>query len=157
MNDPEESTTITFDVTYDTGINSIDRWLDVQPFLFTLIIIVGVIIIVVFIARKSQKKAKTKPESKVSPKAKAEATLTAEPTTQPTKKQPETWLKCVRCESKLREDSQYCPNCGTKVEGRKLGESGIITPLDSKVCSYCGSKVTPGTNFCKYCGTPIAN
>jgi len=157
MNDPEESTTITFDVTYDTGINSIDRWLDVQPFLFTLIIIVGVIIIVVFIARKSQKKAKTKPESKVSPKAKAEATLTAEPTTQPTKKQPETSLKCVRCESKLREDSQYCPNCGTKVEGRKLGESGIITPLDSKVCSYCGSKVTPGTNFCKYCGTPIAN
>jgi len=73
----KESTTITFDVTYDTGINSIDIWLDLQPILITLIIVVGAIVIVAFIARKSQKKLKTKPkpESKVSPKA----TLKAEP------------------------------------------------------------------------------
>ncbi|MBY9002970.1 MAG: zinc ribbon domain-containing protein [Candidatus Lokiarchaeota archaeon] len=154
MNSLEESTTITFDVTYDTGITSIDRWLDIQPFLITLVIVVGVIIIVAFIARKSQKKLKTKPQSKVSPKAKA--TLAVEPTTQPTKQQPETTLKCVRCESKLRLDSQYCPNCGAKAEGRKIGESGVTTPVDSKTCSYCGSKVTPGANFCKWCGTPKA-
>ncbi len=144
----DESTTITFDVTYDTGINSIDRWLDLQPILITLIIVVGVIVIVAFIARKSQKKLKTKPkpESKVSPKA----TLKAEP-----KKKPETILKCVRCEASLRSDSQYCPNCGGKVEGRKLGESGITTPANSKSCSYCGSKIILGAKFCKWCGTPI--
>ena len=159
MNSFEESSTITFDVTYDTGISSVDRWLDIQPILITIIIVVGVIIIVAFIARKSQKKLKTKPESKISPKAKASpktiAPQTAESTTQP-KQQPEKTLKCVRCESKLRSDSQYCPNCGAKVEGRKIGESGVITPADSKACSYCGSKLSPGANFCKWCGTPKA-
>ena len=155
MNAPEESTTITFDVTYDTGITSIDRWLDVKPILITLIIVVGIIIVVAFIARKSQKKLKTKPEVKVTPKA--EAILAAEPTTQLTKTQPATTLKCVRCESNLKPDSQYCPNCGGKVEGRKIGESGVTTPVNSKACSYCGSKIALGANFCKWCGTPIVN
>ncbi|MHA1747439.1 MAG: zinc ribbon domain-containing protein, partial [Promethearchaeota archaeon] len=147
----KESTTITFDVTYDTGINSIDRWLDVQPILITLIIVVGVIIIAAFISRKGQKKLKIKPESKISPEVSPKATLKTEP-----KKKPETILKCVRCESNLRPDSQYCPNCGKKVEGRKSGESGVTTPTNSKTCSYCKSKITPGANFCKWCGTPIA-
>jgi hypothetical protein len=149
MNDPQESTAITFDVTYDTGINSVDRWLDVQPFLIGLIIFVGIIIIIAFVARKSQKKLKTKPGAQVAPKD--TATLTVEE-----KHPPDTELKCVRCNSKLRADSQYCPNCGLKVEGRKLGESGVVTPVNSKICSYCGSDLTPGANFCKYCGTPIA-
>ena len=41
MNSIEESTSITFDVSYTTGVSSADRWISIQPILIAVIVIVG--------------------------------------------------------------------------------------------------------------------
>ncbi len=144
MYSPEESTTITFDVTYETGVSSTERWLQIQPILITIIVVIVIIVIAAFVARRGQKKLKLKegtvPVSKSETK---EKTGTTEE------------LKCVRCGAKLREDSNFCPNCGGKVEGRALGDTGTVTPAESKICSYCGSQLASGDNFCKWCGSKV--
>ncbi|MHA2401066.1 MAG: zinc ribbon domain-containing protein, partial [Promethearchaeota archaeon] len=145
MNAPEESTLITFDVTYDTGITSQERWLDIQWILIIILIVVAVLLIAALISRRGQKKLKLKEPAKTTPKT--EKT--------PYKKAPTTELKCVRCEAPLHSDSKYCPKCGGKVEGRDLGSSTITTPATSKNCSLCGSKLAGTEKFCKWCGTKV--
>ena len=143
MRSPEESTTITFDVTYDTGITSVDRWIDVQPILITIIVVVGVIIVVALLARRGQKKLKSKSSSKVAP-AKV-----------PEKKSKKTTSTCIRCNASIRADAKFCPSCGGKVEGRITGTPTIVTPAKSKSCSFCGSKLLVDDKFCKWCGTKV--
>jgi hypothetical protein len=147
MNAPEESTLITFDVTYDTGITSQERWLDIQWILIIILIVIAVLLIAALVARRGQKKLKLQEPAKTTPKS--EKT--------PYKEAPTTELKCVRCEAPLHSDSKYCPKCGGKVEGRDIGSSIITTPVNSKNCSLCGSKLTGTEKFCKWCGTKVEN
>ncbi|NHJ25327.1 MAG: zinc-ribbon domain-containing protein [Candidatus Lokiarchaeota archaeon] len=141
---PYETTSITFDVTYDSGLTSTDRWIDIQPILITILVIIVFILIAAVIARRGQKKIKEKHPDAYAPKDQI--------TTQPSTEQPS---KCINCGTTLRPDANFCPNCGTKKEGRKIGESPVTTPPQSKICSYCGSELTQSDKFCKWCGTKI--
>jgi hypothetical protein len=148
LNSPAESTDITFDVTYDTGITGRERWLDITPILFGVLVVVAIIIVAAVIARRGQKKiAKKQPKQ-----AKAES-VKAEP--KPEKKEDVSESKCVRCGSKIRPDANFCPVCGGKVEGRALGSSDITTPAESKTCTLCGSKLGENASYCKWCGTKV--
>ena len=145
MLSPEESTEITFDVTYDTGITSVDRWVDVQPILIAIIVVVGIIIVVALLARRGQKKLKSKSSSKVAPTKASE------------KKSKKATSTCIRCNASIRVDAKFCPSCGGKVEGRITGTPTVVTPAKSKSCSFCGSKLLVDDKFCKWCGTKIAS
>jgi len=153
MLSPEESTTITFDVTYDTGISSADRWIEIQPILIIIIVVVGVIIVAALFARRGQKKLKSKTSSKVAP-AKA-APPKAAPAKATEKKTKKSTSICIRCNSSIRSDANFCPNCGGKVEGRITGIPTIVTPAKAKSCSFCGSKIVVDDKFCKWCGTKV--
>jgi hypothetical protein len=143
---PAESTDITFDVTYDTGVNGAERWISISPILIGILVVIVIIIIVAVIARRGQKKlAKQKPKQVTQPEAKAKTT----------KEMSVTSSKCVRCGSKLRPDANFCPVCGGKVEGRAIGSTEVVTPAESKTCSLCGSKLGENANFCKWCGTEV--
>jgi hypothetical protein len=143
MNAPEETTTITFDVSYDTGIDATDRWLSIQPWLIGILVVVGIIIIIAVFARRGQKKLKAKEPKKTVP----------EKTVKKTAKKAE--LECIRCGNTIRADAKFCSKCGGKIEGRSLGSTNVVTPINSKTCSYCGSKLTETDKFCKWCGTKI--
>ncbi|MHA2277660.1 MAG: zinc ribbon domain-containing protein, partial [Candidatus Kariarchaeaceae archaeon] len=145
MNDPEESTLITFDVTYDTGITSQERWIDIQWILIIILVVVVILLIAAVISRRGQKKLKLQEPVKTTPKS--EKT--------PDKKVPSTELKCIRCGASLHADSKFCAKCGGKVEGRTVGSSTISTPINSKNCSLCGSKLSGTEKFCKWCGTKV--
>ncbi|MFX1502829.1 MAG: zinc ribbon domain-containing protein [Promethearchaeota archaeon] len=143
MLSPEESTTITFDVTYETGITSADRWIGVQPILIAIIVVVGIIIVAAVLARRGQKKLKSKPSSQAAPPKVPEKQVKTATNT------------CVRCNSTIRPDAVFCPNCGGKVEGRITGSTGIVTPAKAKTCSFCNSKLSENDKFCKWCGTKV--
>jgi len=158
MLSPEESTTITFDVTYDTGITSVDRWIDIQPILIIIIVVVGVIIVAALLARRGQKKLKSKTSSKVAPAKAAPAKAApakAAPAKAAKKKPKKSTSTCIRCKSSIRSDANFCPNCGGKVEGRITRIPTKVTPAKAKSCSFCGSKLVVDDKFCKWCGTKI--
>jgi rRNA maturation endonuclease Nob1 len=146
MLSPEETTSITFDVSYDTGVTSTDRWVSIQPILITIIVVAGIVIVAALIARSGQKKLKSKP-SKPSSKA--------IPTKKPVKAAKSSASKCIRCGSVVRKDAHFCPNCGGKIEGRSIGTPSKVTPANSKSCSLCGSKLLTSDKFCKWCGTEV--
>jgi len=151
MLSPEESTTITFDVTYDTGITSTDRWMDLSPILIVLIIVIGIVIVAALLARRGQKKLKPKKSSKAAPAKSA----IKKPSKSTIKKPSKSDTNCIRCGNSLRPDAHFCPKCGGKVDGRSTKEPTMITPKKSKTCSFCRSKLTPDDKFCKWCGTEI--
>jgi hypothetical protein len=146
MNAPEESTAITFDVTYDTGLTARDRWVDIQWIFIIILVVVVIILIAAVIARRGQKKLKLKEPEK---------TPTKETPYKEIKKAPITELNCIRCGASLHSDSKFCPKCGGKVEGRQVASSSLTTPAKAKSCSLCGSKLTGTEKFCKWCGTKI--
>ena len=148
MNAPEESTSITFDVSYDTGLTSNDRWLNVQWILIIILVIVIIILIAAVIARRGQKKLKLKEPEK---------TPTKETPYKKEKKISITEINCIRCGASLHSDSKFCPKCGGKVEGRQIVSSSVSTPANAKACSLCGSKLSGTEKFCKWCGTKIEN
>lgn len=54
-------------------------------------------------------------------------------------------MKCNKCGYDLKEDNEYCPNCGTKVE-----------LVDDKVeCLHCHYRMEQGSNFCPKCGKGV--
>ena len=157
MNSPVDSTTITFDVSYETGKSSIDRWSEIRWILIIVLSVVVILLVAALIARKGQKKLKLKapststttptPASTTSPTPKAKVS--------PYKQIPTAKLKCIRCGASLHSDSKFCPKCGGKVEGRQIGSSTVITKANAKTCSLCGSKLSGTDKFCKWCGTKI--
>ncbi|MFW9783264.1 MAG: zinc ribbon domain-containing protein, partial [Candidatus Heimdallarchaeota archaeon] len=150
MNSPEESTTITFDVTYDTGITSVDRWLDVQWILIIVLVIVFILIIAALVARRGQKKLKLQEP--------ADKTTKVSPYKKVDKKVEETEVvtgNCVQCNAPLKPNAKFCIKCGKKVEGRQIGSSSVVTPATAKTCSLCGSKLSGTEKFCKWCGTKV--
>jgi len=143
MNSPDYSTTITFDVTYNTGITARDRWLDIQWILWIILGVAVVVIIAAIAARVGQKKLKLKEPKKTPEKGSADKKISL------------TELKCIRCGASLHTDSKFCPKCGGAVEGRQDVSSNVTTPKNAKTCSLCGSKLTGNDKFCKWCGTKI--
>ncbi|MFX1427728.1 MAG: zinc ribbon domain-containing protein, partial [Promethearchaeota archaeon] len=146
-----EWTEITFDVTYNTGKTSVDRWLDVQWILIIIIIIVVIILIAALVARRGQKKLKLKSPSEKTPGVSPYKKVTTKP------EEDKEVSNCVRCNAPLKPTAKFCTQCGGKVEGRKISSSTVITPATSKNCSLCGSKLSGSENFCKWCGTKIEN
>ena len=50
---------------------------------------------------------------------------------------------CEYCGAPLDEDSQFCTNCGKKIEPQ------------GKTCLQCGAEVEDGSAFCSKCGTKL--
>ncbi|MFX0104958.1 MAG: zinc ribbon domain-containing protein [Candidatus Hodarchaeota archaeon] len=148
MNSPEESTTITFDVSYDTGVTYQDKWIDIQWILIIVLAVIVIILIAAVIARRGQKKLKLK-EPTTPEQKKISPYKTAPP------KAVEKELNCTRCNAPIKPDSKFCPKCGGKIEGRQIGVPSITTPATAKTCSLCGSKLTGTDKFCKWCGTKV--
>jgi hypothetical protein len=148
MNSPDESTTITFDVTYDTGVTYKERWLDISWILIIILVVVVIILIAAVLARRGQKKLKLKapttPEQKKPSPYKITPSETVEKVT-----------NCPRCNASIKPDSKFCPKCGGKIEGRQGGVPSITTPATAKTCYLCGSKLIGSENFCKWCGTKV--
>jgi ribosomal protein L40E len=148
MNSIEESTAITFDVTYDTGITSTERWFDIQPILIVILVIVVILILFAVISRRGQKKVKSLPSKEPSKPSAPETEV---------KEKKEEKLKCIRCGATHSSDAEFCPQCGGKIDGRQLGTTSVTTPAGNKICSYCGSELLEKDNFCKWCGTKVEN
>lgn len=178
MNSNAESASITFDVTYDTKIDTQTQWANIRP---TLIWIAVIAIGLLLIARSARKKQKakgvtangtstkpvssttttiptvtgsaTKPASSVYGKSITEQTP---PTPVKTTLQPQTDAsKCNRCGCALESKDVFCPACGKKKEGRKVGGTTVSKELKSQVCSYCGKHVQKDAQFCIGCGSKI--
>ena len=49
-------------------------------------------------------------------------------------------MKCVKCNSEIESDAQFCPYCGKEVE-------------QVKQCSKCGKPLDEDSDFCPYCGS----
>lgn len=56
--------------------------------------------------------------------------------------------KCANCGADLKEGTQFCPECGTKV--------GTVTN-EKLFCENCGAEITNSENFCETCGTNLNN
>ena len=103
INSPDYATTITFDVTYDSGITSVDRWLDIQWILIIILVVVIILLIAALIARVGQKKLKLKEPTK--------STSTVSPYKKVTKKVEETKeaTTCIRCNSPIKPTAKSLP------------------------------------------------
>ena len=146
MNSPDDSTSITFDVSFDTGITAVDRWMTIQPFLIILLVILIVIVLLAFIARSNQKKRDAKIKAK-------EVKKYAKATNKP--KPDKNAGICERCGETLRKNSNFCQECGGKISGRKIATIDIKTSSTSKSCALCGGKIIANDVFCRLCGTKI--
>jgi predicted amidophosphoribosyltransferase len=50
-------------------------------------------------------------------------------------------MKCSKCQSKIREGTKFCENCGARLEIICQACSAHI-PIGAKFCGECGSKPT---------------
>ncbi|TXT58685.1 MAG: hypothetical protein BAJALOKI2v1_320035 [Promethearchaeota archaeon] len=157
MNSPEESTEITFDVTYETGRTAIDQWINISPILIIVLVIIIIVIIVAVVARRRQKEVYKKGEKKkvkkspYKPADKKEEWKTGE------KSKPKEQKVCISCGKEISATAKFCTHCGKAQVGRKVGESGIKTPPKSKNCTFCGNKIKTDDKYCKWCGTKIGS
>lgn len=55
-------------------------------------------------------------------------------------------LKCPQCNTEVSDGIKFCPNCG----------SPIGSPQPKK-CSKCGTELEEGEKFCSNCGTPVGS
>jgi len=154
MNSPVDFTTITFDVSYETGKSSIERWSDIRWVLIIVLSVVIILLVAALIARKGQKKLKLKSPTKTTAQTSPYKTA---PSKIIIKETPEKVKKCKRCKAPIKPETKFCSNCGGKIEGRTLGKSSVTTPAKAKACSLCGSKLSITEKFCKWCGTKIEN
>ncbi len=62
-------------------------------------------------------------------------------------------MECKNCKTVNADDSVYCKNCGTRLDGKKNCPScGSVIDEDSIYCNACGARVD-GKVVCKTCGT----
>ncbi|MBD3350843.1 MAG: zinc-ribbon domain-containing protein [Candidatus Lokiarchaeota archaeon] len=160
MNAPEESTTITFDVTYSTGVSGRERWINARPVLIGIIVFIVILITVGFIARKIQKEKKSKEAKKTELSGSQSSTsrVSKIPKHSYTKASPTQKARvsnCVVCGNPLSPNAEFCPYCGRKRQGRKLGADQKTKVVKAKFCNLCGSPVNPNDKFCRTCGAEI--
>ncbi|MFW9777200.1 MAG: zinc ribbon domain-containing protein [Candidatus Heimdallarchaeota archaeon] len=147
---PEEAVDITFDVSYETGITSSQRWADFSPILMFIGLIVVIVLIIAIIQRSTGKKT---PE--VSAAASTASTETSSTTTAPATPTRTTEGQCHRCNFRYNPGDVYCKNCGAKLYGRDYGVAKISTPASAKNCQSCGADLKPGSRYCKNCGAKV--
>ncbi len=176
MDTNDESTSITFDVTYDQQLDASQQWEGIRPNLITIAIIALVLILIANSARKKQKAKGITANGTSTTTTSTPATQTA--TTQssvssskkygkkPTKStavktptpKPSSHVivtKCNRCGCALESKDVFCPACGKKKEGRKSGGTTVSKELKSQVCSFCGKQIQKDARFCMGCGSKI--
>lgn len=54
-------------------------------------------------------------------------------------------IVCPNCATKMSANSKFCPECGNKIEIKKLS-----------FCTQCGEPVVEGAKFCANCGASLA-
>lgn len=94
-------------------------------------------------------------------------------------------MLCKKCGKELREDANFCPNCGVKIEKKEetLGDTllGSINPREDcpvsgtiqaverqpaagilntnadnmKYCTHCGKQILKEAIVCPYCGCAV--
>lgn len=63
-------------------------------------------------------------------------------------------VKCPYCGAEVSTEETECPECGKKIPRKaetEIGDDGE----DRLICSVCGYRMRPGSNFCIMCGTPV--
>lgn len=160
MSSTDETVDITFDVTYESDSTYIDQWVDFRPTLIIIGVIVGIVIIFAVSARRTQKKKKYKEGTQPEETQTSSTTTTSKPLAYGKPSQvtlsSKTGANCIRCGASMKPGHIFCAECGGKTQGRSTQSTTRRTPMNSKVCSYCGSKLEPIDNFCKYCGTTVS-
>lgn len=76
-------------------------------------------------------------------------------------------VNCGKCDAQLADDAKFCPQCGERVDGKKVCPGcGREIAEDAVYCTYCGKRqdgkvvcnkcgeVYEG-NFCPKCGTAV--
>ncbi len=59
---------------------------------------------------------------------------------------------CKNCGKDIRDDSQFCWNCGTKAEIKK-DETAVIEDTPKKIkCKNCDSEIYDNADVCPHCG-----
>lgn len=59
---------------------------------------------------------------------------------------------CKNCGKDIRDDSQFCWNCGTKAEIKK-DEPAVIEDTPKKIkCKNCDSEIYENADVCLHCG-----
>jgi len=155
MNNPEASTDITFDVTYETGRTTLDQWVNISPLLIKVLIIIIIVITIGVFARKRQKKVYKKEEKKKVKKSPYKPADKKEEEEAEEKQTPKERKVCFNCGKEISATAKFCTHCGKPQIGRKIGESGLTTPSKSNTCSFCGNKINSDDKYCKWCGTKI--
>jgi hypothetical protein len=165
MNAQEESTTVTFDVTYKpsstAGVN-LDSDSNLYYIVPVIVIVVIFLIIIVFAVSRSRAKSRPQTEVPVTPAVETpfvspKPIVTQAPVGKVTRtSQPETTLnRCYSCGVEMHPGASFCNKCGRKQQGRQETIPDRITPAQAKNCSLCGSTLEPDTKYCAYCGTPV--
>ena len=144
---PDYSVEITFDVSFETGVTSTDRWADVRPILLVIGAIVAIVLIIALIQRRSRKSQP--PDAVTTPPVAPSTTTPAEVVTTTSAGQ------CQRCKYEYKAGDIYCKNCGAKLIGRDYGSSNVTTPSTSDSCKSCGQALKPGSKYCKHCGAKV--
>ena len=67
---------------------------------------------------------------------------------------------CKNCGKDVRDDSQFCWNCGTNIEIKKNDSNDSVVPIieesSKKIkCKNCGNEIYEKTDICPHCGTHL--
>lgn len=57
--------------------------------------------------------------------------------------------KCGNCGAEFDEGTKFCPNCGTKINGKTPQTDQTFT------CGNCGGEFKGRVGYCPHCGSPI--
>ena len=57
---------------------------------------------------------------------------------------------CKNCGKEIREDSQFCWNCGTKIEIKK--DEPVTDSIKKPQCKNCGNDIYEKADVCPHCG-----
>lgn len=62
-------------------------------------------------------------------------------------------MRCLNCNSKLRDDSTFCEYCGAKVGEMVEPKVEVTEPSkDCVYCEYCGNAISKEAYICPKCG-----
>ncbi|MHA1585121.1 MAG: zinc ribbon domain-containing protein [Promethearchaeota archaeon] len=146
MNTPEESTDITFDVTFTPNVDGVSQWKDQRGTLITIGVIVALLIVIAVVARKKQRKDHLNAnKASTSQAASNSATQLNNAIYGKSKQGASRYQKAVNI-STSQKPMQTQP---------KPSSSTISTTIPSAKygkCIFCGAPLTKDAIFCSSCG-----